>query len=172
MSAQRRGQVGAGNRTDKIRTYNFKENRVTDHRINLTLYKLDQVLAGDLDELTDALDGRQAGAPARRRGGRRAVTARGAAAVRAGATSADRGAARGRADAECSAGRRHEARFIVDEVLAADSGGARPGVAGPGRSGRRGPGHGGAPCGGGAAAVRLRPLALPPARPAASIRGS
>jgi peptide chain release factor 1 len=55
MSAQRRGQVGAGNRTDKIRTYNFKENRVTDHRINLTLYKLDQVLAGDLSELTDAL---------------------------------------------------------------------------------------------------------------------
>ena len=46
---------GAGNRTDKIRTYNFKENRVTDHRIDLTLYKLDQVLAGDLDELTDAL---------------------------------------------------------------------------------------------------------------------
>ena len=55
MSAQRKGQVGAGNRTDKIRTYNFKENRVTDHRINLTLYKLDQVLAGDLTELTDAL---------------------------------------------------------------------------------------------------------------------
>jgi peptide chain release factor 1 len=54
-SAQRRGQVGAGNRGDKIRTYNFKENRVTDHRINLTLYKLDQVLAGDLTELTDAL---------------------------------------------------------------------------------------------------------------------
>ena len=55
MSAQRRGQVGTGGRTDKIRTYNFKENRVTDHRINLTLYKLDQVLAGDLTELTDAL---------------------------------------------------------------------------------------------------------------------
>ncbi len=55
MSAQRRGQVGAGSRTDKIRTYNYKENRVTDHRINLTLYKLDQVLAGDLSELTDAL---------------------------------------------------------------------------------------------------------------------
>jgi peptide chain release factor 1 len=54
-SAQRRGQVGAGSRTDKIRTYNYKENRVTDHRINLTLYKLDQVLAGDLTELTDAL---------------------------------------------------------------------------------------------------------------------
>jgi peptide chain release factor 1 len=55
MSAQRRGQVGTGSRTDKIRTYNFKENRVTDHRINLTLYKLDQILAGDLTELTDAL---------------------------------------------------------------------------------------------------------------------
>jgi peptide chain release factor 1 len=55
MSAQRRGQVGAGSRTDKIRTYNYKENRVTDHRINLTLYKLDQILAGDLTELTDAL---------------------------------------------------------------------------------------------------------------------
>jgi peptide chain release factor 1 len=54
-SAQRRGQVGAGSRTDKIRTYNYKENRVTDHRINLTLYKLDQILAGDLNELTDAL---------------------------------------------------------------------------------------------------------------------
>ena len=61
MSAQRRGQVGAGNRTDKIRTYNFKENRVTDHRINLTLYKLDQVLAGDLNELTDALMGDKRG---------------------------------------------------------------------------------------------------------------
>jgi peptide chain release factor 1 len=55
MSAQRRGQVGAGSRTDKIRTYNYKENRVTDHRINLTLYKLDQILAGDLTELTEAL---------------------------------------------------------------------------------------------------------------------
>jgi len=55
MSAQRRGQVGSGSRTDKIRTYNFKENRVTDHRINLTLYRLDQVLAGDLTEITDAL---------------------------------------------------------------------------------------------------------------------
>jgi peptide chain release factor 1 len=55
ISAQRRGQVGAGSRTDKIRTYNFKENRVSDHRINLNLYKLDQVLAGDLTELTDAL---------------------------------------------------------------------------------------------------------------------
>ena len=55
LSAQRRGQVGAGGRVDKIRTYNFKENRVTDHRINLTLYKLDQILAGDLIELTDAL---------------------------------------------------------------------------------------------------------------------
>ncbi len=55
MSAQRRGQVGAGSRTDKIRTDNYKENRVTDHRINLTLYKLDQIVAGDLGDLTEAL---------------------------------------------------------------------------------------------------------------------
>lgn len=54
-SGQRRDQVGSGGRSEKIRTYNFKENRVTDHRINLTLYKLDKVLAGDLSELSDAL---------------------------------------------------------------------------------------------------------------------
>ena len=76
MSAQRRGQVGAGSRTDKIRTYNYKENRVTDHRINLTLYKLDQVLAGDLDRADRRADGRQAGPSAGRRGGRRRVTRR------------------------------------------------------------------------------------------------
>jgi peptide chain release factor 1 len=55
-SEQRRGQVGGGGRSEKIRTYNFKENRVSDHRINLTLYKLDKILgAGELDEITDAL---------------------------------------------------------------------------------------------------------------------
>ena len=66
VSAQRRSQVGGGGRSEKIRTYNYKENRVTDHRIKLTLHKLDRVLMGDLDELTDALDGRQAGQTARR----------------------------------------------------------------------------------------------------------
>jgi peptide chain release factor 1 len=55
LAVQRKSQVGGGGRSEKIRTYNFKENRVTDHRINMTLHKLDQVLAGDLDELTDAL---------------------------------------------------------------------------------------------------------------------
>ncbi len=55
VAAQRRSQVGGGGRAEKIRTYNFKENRVTDHRIELTLYKLDRVLEGDLDELVDAL---------------------------------------------------------------------------------------------------------------------
>jgi peptide chain release factor 1 len=55
LSAQRRSQVGSGGRSEKIRTYNYKENRVTDHRIRLTLHKLDRVLMGDLDELTDAL---------------------------------------------------------------------------------------------------------------------
>jgi peptide chain release factor 1 len=55
VASQRRSQVGGGGRSEKIRTYNFRENRVTDHRVNLTLHKLDQVLAGDLDDLTDAL---------------------------------------------------------------------------------------------------------------------
>jgi peptide chain release factor 1 len=55
IGAQRRGMVRTGNRSEKIRTYNFKENRVTDHRINLTLHKLDRVMAGDLDDLVSAL---------------------------------------------------------------------------------------------------------------------
>jgi peptide chain release factor 1 len=55
VAAQRKSQIGGGGRSEKVRTYNFKENRVTDHRINLTLHKLDQVLAGDLDDLSDAL---------------------------------------------------------------------------------------------------------------------
>ena len=54
-SEARRGQVGGGGRSEKIRTYNFKENRVTDHRINVTLYKLERVLAGELDEISDGL---------------------------------------------------------------------------------------------------------------------
>ena len=55
-AAQRKGQVGSGDRSERIRTYNFPQGRVTDHRINLTLYKLDRVIAGDaLDELIDAL---------------------------------------------------------------------------------------------------------------------
>ncbi len=55
LAVQRKAQVGSGGRSEKIRTYNFKENRVTDHRINLTLYKLDRILMGDLDEIVDAL---------------------------------------------------------------------------------------------------------------------
>ena len=51
----KRSQLGSGGRSEKIRTYNFKENRVTDHRINLTTYALDAVLAGDLDAYVDAL---------------------------------------------------------------------------------------------------------------------
>jgi len=51
----RRGMVGTGDRSERIRTYNFPQGRITDHRINLTLYKLEQILAGDLDELIDAL---------------------------------------------------------------------------------------------------------------------
>ena len=55
LSAERRGQIGGGGRSEKIRTYNFKENRVSDHRIGLTVYRLDRVLAGELDEISDAL---------------------------------------------------------------------------------------------------------------------
>lgn len=54
-SATRKNQVGSGGRGEKIRTYNFKENRVSDHRIGLTIYRLDRVLAGELDEVSDAL---------------------------------------------------------------------------------------------------------------------
>ena len=55
-AASRKGQVGSGDRSERIRTYNFPQGRVTDHRINLTLYKLDKVLAGEaLDEVVDAL---------------------------------------------------------------------------------------------------------------------
>ncbi|MFZ8880453.1 MAG: peptide chain release factor 1 [Paracoccaceae bacterium] len=54
-SADRKSQVGSGDRSERIRTYNFPQGRMTDHRINLTLYRLDQILAGDLDETVDAL---------------------------------------------------------------------------------------------------------------------
>jgi peptide chain release factor 1 len=55
QAASRRLQVGSGDRSERIRTYNFPQGRVTDHRINLTLYRLDAVMDGDLDELLDAL---------------------------------------------------------------------------------------------------------------------
>ena len=54
-SADRKAQVGTGDRSERIRTYNFPQGRLTDHRINLTLYKLDQVMQGDLDDIIDAL---------------------------------------------------------------------------------------------------------------------
>ena len=52
----RRAQVGSGDRSERIRTYNYSQNRVTDHRINLTLYKLDRFVEGDLQEMLDALN--------------------------------------------------------------------------------------------------------------------
>lgn len=54
-AADRKAQVGTGDRSERIRTYNFPQGRLTDHRINLTLYRLDQVMQGDLDEVIDAL---------------------------------------------------------------------------------------------------------------------
>lgn len=55
MASSRASQVGSGDRSERIRTYNFPQNRVTDHRINLTLYKLDRIMQGDLNELTSGL---------------------------------------------------------------------------------------------------------------------
>ncbi|MDD2720759.1 MAG: peptide chain release factor 1 [Gallionella sp.] len=54
-AATRKSLVGSGDRSERIRTYNYPQGRVTDHRINLTLYKMDQIMAGDINELTDAL---------------------------------------------------------------------------------------------------------------------
>ena len=53
--ANRKSAIGTGDRSERIRTYNFPQNRVTDHRIGLTIQKLDQILAGKLDEIVDAL---------------------------------------------------------------------------------------------------------------------
>jgi peptide chain release factor 1 len=55
MAPDRRSQVGTGERSERIRTYNFREGRVTDHRIGVTLHRLPTILEGDLDELIDAL---------------------------------------------------------------------------------------------------------------------
>ena len=55
VASERKSQVGTGDRSERIRTYNFPQGRVTDHRIGLTLYKLEQLLNGDLDEIIDAL---------------------------------------------------------------------------------------------------------------------
>lgn len=63
IAQNRRAQVGTGERSEKIRTYNFPQNRVTDHRIGLTVHKLDQVLEGNLDEIVDALRAAQTHQP-------------------------------------------------------------------------------------------------------------
>ena len=55
LSAERRGMVGTAERAQKVRTYNYPQNRITDHRIGLTLHKLDRVVEGDLEELISAL---------------------------------------------------------------------------------------------------------------------
>src|ERR687887_140317 len=55
LSATRRSQIGRGDRAEKIRTYNYPDNRVTDHRVNLTIKRLDRIVEGELDEFTDAL---------------------------------------------------------------------------------------------------------------------
>ena len=89
LAADRRSQVGTGDRAEKIRTYNFGERRVTDHRVKLTVHNLDQVLEGDLDAFTAALQSNEKrrrlqaqtasdeGEPGEATGARRAMTATG-----------------------------------------------------------------------------------------------
>ena len=55
VAAERKGQVGTGDRSERIRTYNYPQNRLTDHRIGLTLYRLESMLEGDLQEMISAL---------------------------------------------------------------------------------------------------------------------
>jgi peptide chain release factor 1 len=55
LASERRGQIGSGDRSERVRTYNYPQNRITDHRINTTLYKLDAYLDGDLYEMIDAM---------------------------------------------------------------------------------------------------------------------
>jgi peptide chain release factor 1 len=55
IAGERKAQVGTGDRSERIRTYNFPQGRMTDHRIGLTLYKLDQIMNGDIDDIVDAL---------------------------------------------------------------------------------------------------------------------
>jgi peptide chain release factor 1 len=55
QASERKSLIGSGDRSERIRTYNFPQNRVTDHRINLTLYNLDRVIEGEMEDLVDAL---------------------------------------------------------------------------------------------------------------------
>ena len=55
IASERKSQIGRGNRNERIRTYNYPQGRVTDHRIGLTLHRLDSIIDGDLDEIMDAL---------------------------------------------------------------------------------------------------------------------
>ena len=55
IASQRKSLIGSGDRSERIRTYNFPQGRITDHRINLTLYKIDAIMDGELDELVSAL---------------------------------------------------------------------------------------------------------------------
>ncbi len=59
IAQHRKSQVGSGERSEKIRTYNFPQNRVTDHRVGVTLHKLELVMEGDLDEIVEALKAQQ-----------------------------------------------------------------------------------------------------------------
>ena len=107
IASERRAQVGTGERSEKIRTYNFPQDRVTDHRVKVTVSGVDRVLGGELDEFTDALPRRRSAAGWRRRPRRRLSGRRPA--VRD-ALEAAVGRARGRRLRHASSGRRGPAR--------------------------------------------------------------
>ena len=154
LSSARRAQVGGGGRSEKIRTYNFKENRVTDHRVGITVHKLDQVLAGDLDQLLDALV--EADRAAQLAGAARLTSP----------TSETGGSSTPSWPPGVPA---VEARWLVEEVSGLD----RSRWSEPATGGRRRParGAGRAPAGRRAAAVRARPVVVPGPRPAWSTPG-
>ena len=148
QAAARSAQVGTGARAEKIRTYNFPENRVTDHRIKLTTHRLDQVLQGDLDEYTDALTAEEQ---------RRALERLTLAEVLRAGDRVPRGARRRHAARRRRAAARARARSDAHRALHA----ARP-AADRGRT-RRGARARPAPRPARAARLRARRLGLPPA---------
>ena len=150
LAATRRSQIGGGERAEKIRTYNFPENRLTDHRIKLTAHQLDRILEGELDEFTEALT-----AEDRRAGARGVTTRRRRRSPRRRDGSSAAGSSTARLDAELLAGKalgrsRTELYLDPERELA---GGERGGVPRARRPARR------------ARAARLRPrrVGLPPA---------
>ena len=148
-SEARREQVGSGDRSERIRTYNFPQGRVTDHRINLTLYKLDKVIAGRRARRADrGADHREPGGAARRDGGRSAERADASASPGAQVRDRFRAAGHRYARARCAAARRDGLRPRAASISSAASASrSRRRRAGRARRARRSAGSRGEPVG-------------------------